>query len=171
VAREGRAHAVPGPRAETAQAVAAGEAEEEVALELWLEAFQAAVIDEDLDDEASQLADRAVKAVLSALYDACGPITLADVERALEDVVPNWVEKGDVPVLLQAELAEAIELFRRLHHCGAISIAATGEPSGMNGLASAQRQEEIVVTLTPLGVYGVREYLLGSGCVAPVVTQ
>jgi hypothetical protein len=137
----------------------------------WLEAFQAAVIDEDLDDEASQLADRAVKAVLSALYDARGSITLADVERALEGVVPEWVEKGDAPVLLQAEIAQAIELFRRLHHCGAISIAATGEPAGTDGLASPQQPEEIVVTLTPLGVYGVREYLLGSGCEAPGTTE
>ena len=171
VVREGRAQAIPGPRAATAEAVAVGEAEDETALELWLEAFHAAVIDEDLGDEAAQSADRAVKAVLSALYDARGPITLADVERALEDVVPDWVEKGDVPVLLQVEVAEAVELFRRLHHCGAISIAATGERLGTDSLASAQRPEEIVVALKPLGVYGVREYLLGSGCDVPVTTE
>jgi hypothetical protein len=171
VVREGRVRAIPGPRAEVAEAVAAGEAQDEAALELWLEAFQAAVIDEDLDDEVSELADRAVKAVLSALYDTRGPITLADVERALEGVVPDWVEEGDVPVLLRAEITQAIELFRRLHHCGAISTAATGEPRGTDGLASAQQPQEIVVTLTPLGVYGVREYLLGTGCDAPVTTE
>jgi hypothetical protein len=171
VVREGRAHAIPGPRAATAQAVAAGEAQDEAALELWLEAFRAAVIDADLDDEASQLADRAVKAVLSTLYDARGSITLVDVERALEDVVSDWVEKDDVPVLLHAELAEAVELFRRLHHCGSISMAAIGEPISTDGIVSAQQPEEIVVTLKPLGVYGVREYLLGSGCDAPVTTE
>ena len=102
------------------------------ALELWLEAFHAAIIDEDLETEAAQLADSALKAVLAALYNARGPITLADVEHALEIIMPDWVDDNDVPVLIAAEIAEAIELFRRLHHCGAITITATGEPGSVD---------------------------------------
>jgi hypothetical protein len=167
VVREGRTHAITGPRAELADAVAAGEADDDAALELWLEAFQAAIIDENLETEAAHPADRALKAVLSALYNARGPITLANVEQALRSVLPDWVDDNDVPVLIAAEIAEAIELFRRLHHCGAITITATGEPGSADRPAGQQPPEQITVTLTPLGVYGTREYLLGTGCDAP----
>jgi hypothetical protein len=171
VVRAGRARAIRGPRAELADAVAAGEADDDAALELWLDTFQAAVIDEDVDRETALLADRTVKAVLSALYDARGPITLADVEQALESVLPDWLNADDLPVLLAAELAEATELFRRLHHCGAITIAAAGELGSADGLAAVRQPEAIAVTLTPLGAYGTREYLLGTGCDAPVTTE
>ena len=171
VVRVGRTRALPGPRAGLAEAVAEGEAEIDATLELWLEAFRAAVIDEDLDDEASQLVDRAVKAVLGRLYDACGSITLADVERALKGVVPEWIEQDDIPVVLAGEIAETVELFRRMHHCGAVSIEVAGEPGAMADLAPAQRPpEEIIITLTALGVYGAREYLLGTGCEVPMAT-
>jgi hypothetical protein len=171
VVREGRTRAVTGPRAELADAVAAGDADDDAALELWLEAFQAAIFDEELETEAAQLADRAFKAVLSALYNARGPITLADVEQTLRSDLPDRVDDSDVPVLIAAEIAEAIELFRRLHHCGAITLTATGEPGSSDHPAGPQPPEQITVTLTPLGMYGTREYLLGTGCDAPVTSE
>lgn len=171
VVRAGRTRAIAGPRAELADAVAAGEAREDEALELWLEALQAALIDEELDAETAQQADHSVKAVMTALYDAEGPITWAEVDRALEGAVPDWIDEEDVPVFLAVEKAERTELFRRLHHCGAISIEAKGVPGGTDGLLGPLQPEEIAVALTPLGVYGIREYLLGTGCDAPAMTE
>jgi hypothetical protein len=174
VVRAGRKRVVPGPRAQVVDAVAAGEADEEVALELWLDAFGTAVIDEELDVEVAQQVDRVVKAVLGALYDARSPVTLADVEGVLEGVMPDWVDdEDDVAVVLFAQIGQSVELFRRLHRCGAVSIrVAADAPDGADELAAAvERPEQAAITLTPLGVYGVREYLLGTGCDAPVTAE
>jgi hypothetical protein len=171
VVRAGRERALTGPRAQFTDAVVAGEADVEAALELWLEAFQAAVIDEEIDADVALEADRVTKAVLCALYDADGSVTLAEFEQALDDVAPDWVEDDERDVFLIAGTSLTTELLRRLGQCGAITFrvtAADGSDGADELTDAARRPGQVDFTLTPLGVYGCHEYLLGTGCEAPV---
>lgn len=81
--------------------------------------------------------------------------------------MPNWVDDDDVPVLLAAEIAEVVELFWRLHHCGAITITPIGEPVSADGHTGPPPPERMIVALTSPGVFDTRESLLGTGCAAP----
>ena len=59
-----------------------------------------------------------------------------------------------------------------LQFCGAMSINTADSPHKTDDLAgAARRPEKPTPTLTPLGMYGTREYLLGAGCDAPLAAD
>ena len=170
VIRPGRRQVIPGPRAQLAAKVVAGEADDEATLDLWLAAFRAAVVDDEVEEPLAARLDEVFSAVLSALYRVQGPIGLAEIEKALEGTVPEGVEDDEeFNLFVIAGIHTTIGLLARLNRCAAVSIHtddATAEPGqDLSWLIDPARSS---VELTPLGVYGVREYLLGIGCEAPL---
>ncbi|WP_211469165.1 hypothetical protein [Actinocrinis puniceicyclus] len=171
VVRAGRRTAIPGPRAELSIKTAGNEADCEATLELWLSAFQVAVIDEEAQGAQAEQLDQMVKAVVAELYRTQGPVSLDAIERALERAVSHEADDHEVSELyVTAGMQTTIGLLGHLHRCAAVSIEAGGPPGGQSTDAVQERDPKRVrVELTPLGVYGAREYLIGTGCDAPLV--
>jgi hypothetical protein len=157
----------PGPRTQMLQALhETGPEADELLLDLWVDAFiglldaslaaGAADGDPDGDDPVVDIVGEVVSHAVVSAYTG----DPHSVDLLLDEMVRPQVKNGVLPADAEEGVARHVgEILDLLADLGAVDPVAAGERGDAD------------IELTPLGVYGLREYALDEGVDAPVVGE